>query len=171
MPKGFILYVKGCTLANKWLGKIISRLVLVLIAILLFEAIARYIFNSPTSWSIELATFVFGAYFLLGSGYILLKDRHVSMDLFSSRWSERKKAIINVATIPLPLSYLVTFLVGGVGSVQYALRFHQTSPSIWGPPLAPIKIIMLVGAGILLLTVIVFLIRNLSIIFKGKDIT
>lgn len=170
MPKALVIYVQSIQSMNTHLGKILKFGVVVLVGILLIEAISRYGFNTPTVWSIELSEFIFGFYFFIAGGYVLLREGHVKMDAFYSRWSPKTRAIADLATFPLLAVYLIVFVWGGISSAEEALRFGQHTPSIWGPPLAPIKIIMVVGAVLLLLQGVAFLIRDLSIIFRGRDV-
>lgn len=169
MPKVLVSYVRYIESMTRWVGGLLKYAVLVLIAILLVEAVSRYVFNASTSWSIELSQFVLGAYFLLGGGYVLLRGGHIRMDIFYSRWSPRTKAISGVATFSLLAVYLIVFIIGGIGEAAFSLRLDQHSASVWGPPLAPIKIIITVGAGLLLLQGLAFFIRDLSFI-RGKPI-
>lgn len=169
MSKALLSYVHYIELFNIRLGKILGSLVFVLIGILLFEAVSRYIFNAPTGWSVELSAFVFGTYFILGGGYVLLRGGHVNMDILYNRWSPKTRAIVNLATFSLIAAYLVVFMVGGIENVSYSLKWGQHSASMWAPPLAPIKIITTVGAGLLLLQGVAFFIRDLSIA-RGKPI-
>jgi len=170
MPKALVTYVRYIESMNTWLGKILSFCIFLLIGILVIEGISRYVFNAPTPWSIELSQFTLGTYFLIGGGYALLRGAHVKMDVLSSRWSPKTKAIVDLATFSLLAVYLIVVILGGINNAAYALRFDQHSGTLWGPPLAPIKIIITVGAGLLLLQAVAFFIRDLSIVFKGKDL-
>lgn len=169
MPKALVTYVRYIESTNAWLGKILSGAIFGLIGILLIEAVSRYIFNAPTPWSVELSGFVFGTYFLIGGGYVLLRGSHVKMDALYSRWSPKTKAIADAATFSLLAVYLIVLILGGIPSTAFSLSFGQHSHTMWGPPLAPIKIIVIVGAVILLLQGVAFFIRDLSII-RGKPI-
>ena len=80
------------------------------------------------------------AYYLLGGGYSMQLDSHVRMDVLYSRWSPKTKAVLDCITAIGLVAYLVVLLYGGVSSTQYALEYSQKNYSVWGPPLAPIKI-------------------------------
>lgn len=170
MPKALMTVARYIDSMSMWLGKILKFGIFVLIGILLYEIVSRYIFNSPTSWSVELGGFVFGAYFFIGGAYVLVRGAHVRMDILSSRWSPKTKAIVDLVTFPLFAVYLIVFIWGGFDSIEYALRLGQHSSSMWGPPLAPVKIIVTVGAALLLLQGLSLFIKDLSTIFKGKDL-
>ena len=58
-------------------------------AFLLFEVVARYMFNSPTSWATEATTMLFVAYTILSGGYLLLHRGHIKVDIFYQQFSPR----------------------------------------------------------------------------------
>ncbi len=169
MPRALVNFVRYIEAFNARLGKIVSYGLFVMVFILLFEAVSRYIFKSPTPWSVELTMFVFGAYFFIGGGYVLLRGGHVRMDAFYSKFSPKKKAIFDIATFFLAAFFLVTFIWGGILDAAFSIEFGQRYATMWGPPVAPIKIIITAGGVILLLQVLAFLIRDISII-RGKPI-
>ena len=169
MPRVLEAYVRNIESFNVRVGKIFAGGLFVMVFILLLEAVSRYVFEYPTPWSVELTMFVFGTYFFIGGGYVLLRGGHVKMDAIYSRWSPKRRAITDLATFSLAAFYLVTFIVGGIADVTFTIKFDQHYATMWGPPLAPIKIIVLVGGIILLLQAAAFFIRDLSLI-KGKPI-
>ena len=169
MPKALVGFVRYVDAMSTWLGKILSYSLLFILAIMIIEAVLRYVFNAPTLWSIEMSQFTFGTYVALGGAYVLVKRMHVNMDILSSRWSPRTRAIVDIATFALLAVYLIVFIKGGIFSVAYSLAFNVTSRSPWAPPLGPIKIIVTVGAGLLLLQAVAILIRDLATV-TGKKI-
>jgi len=169
MPKALAKFIQCVDTVNTWLGKITRLGIFVLIGILLWETISRYLFKRPIAWSTELSAMVFGFYFLIGGGYTLLKNNHVRMDIIYSRWSPRTRAVVDICTFPLLAVYLIVFIKGGINIVRYALETNQRSMSAWGPPLAPIEIITTIGAFLLFLQGVVMFIRDLHTAIKGGE--
>jgi TRAP-type mannitol/chloroaromatic compound transport system permease small subunit len=89
-------------------------------------------------------------------------DSHVRMDLLYSRWKPRTRAMVDVVTAGFLLFYLIVLLVGGISSTQYAIEYGQKNYSSWAPPLAPIKIVMVIGIALMLLQVIAVLFKDLA---------
>ena len=162
-------YAHGIELFSTWVGKGVEYCIFLLLAIMLIEGVRRYFFNDPTTWSVELGKFVLGSYFILGGAFVYLSGGQVRMDIFYSRWSTKRRAIADIATVFAGIIYLAILFRGSFDNVLFAVKFNQISSTPWGPPLAPIKIIMAVGIGLLLLQVIASLIRNIYIV-KGKPI-
>jgi len=133
---------------------------LLIIAMQLSDGISRNLFNAPFSWTLELTMFIFAGYMFLVSGYTMIHEQHVRMDIFYSRWSPKKKAIFDVATFPLAAVLFITVIIGGINSVEYTVRTGQHTATSWGPILAPINIVFLVASIIFFLQIIAFLIRD-----------
>jgi TRAP-type mannitol/chloroaromatic compound transport system permease small subunit len=159
VPKAIRLYVHYVDAFNTVVGKITMYVIFLMMAILLLAAIGRTVFNLSLIWTVETAQFTMAAYYLVGGAYSLILNGHVRMDLLYGRWSRRRQAATDVLTDLLLIFYLVIMIIGAVSSIDYALEYNQTSRSAWGPPLAPIKIIM--GTGLLLM-----LLQSVSTFFK-----
>ncbi|MBI5722314.1 MAG: TRAP transporter small permease subunit [Burkholderiales bacterium] len=97
--------------ANLWLGKFIMWLVLAAVIISAGNAILRKAFNIGSNAWLEIQWYLFAGVFMLGVGYVMLKNAHVRIDFISSKLSRRTNAIIDSAgivvfTIPLALIML-----------------------------------------------------------------
>lgn len=90
------------------LGKVIMWLVLAATLISAGNAIVRKAFNIGSNAYLEIQWYLFAGVFMLGVGYVMLKNGHVRIDFISSRLSKRTNAIIDsigivVFTIPLAI--------------------------------------------------------------------
>ena len=63
--------------------------------------IAVSVFSVSVVWLQELTQYLFGALFLLAAGAVLLTDGHVRVDLFYSRWSARRRALVDLLGLTL----------------------------------------------------------------------
>jgi TRAP-type C4-dicarboxylate transport system permease small subunit len=79
MPKVIKLYVRYVDAVNRVLGNVVMFLALVMMGVLLFASLTRYVFNVPFVWIIEMAQFLMAAYYILGGGYSMQLDAHVRM--------------------------------------------------------------------------------------------
>lgn len=154
---------------NRVVGRIAMLLVILMIAILLYSSIARTVFNLPPAWVVEMAQFLLVAYYLLGGGYSMQLDAHVRMDLFYSRWLPEKRAFIDTLTAFCLIFYLVVLLWGGISSTEYAIQYGQKNYSAWAPPLAPIKILMVIGIVLMLLQAVAVFFRDLARV-RGEEL-
>jgi TRAP-type mannitol/chloroaromatic compound transport system permease small subunit len=170
MPKAVKIFVKAIDATNKVVGKFSMYLVFGMIGILLYEPIARNLFDKSSIWAVEMAQFTMAAYYLLGGGYSLILKGHVRMDLLYGRWSDKKKALVDAITCLFLIFYLVFLLFGAYSSVEYAVMYGERRNSAWAPYMAPIKIIMGVGILLMLLQAIATFFKDLAKA-RGEDIT
>ena len=162
MPKAVIKFVHAVDAVNKVVGTFSMYLVFVMIGILLYEPIARNLFGVSSIWSVEMAQFTMAAYYLLGGGFSMMLKGHVRMDLLYGRWSDKKKATVDVFTGLFMMFYLVFLLYGAYSSIEYAVMYGQKNRSAWAPYMAPIKIIMGTGVLLMLLQAIATFFKDLA---------
>lgn len=137
-------------------------LTFVLLGILVESSIARLLFGVSHIWSVEMAMFTMTAYYLLGGALSEQDNYHVRMDLFYNRLSPRGKAIIDSITGLCVIFYLFFLFTGAVSNTHWAWTHKQVNFSAWAPPMTPIKVIMSVGIGLMLLQVIATFFRDLA---------
>jgi TRAP-type mannitol/chloroaromatic compound transport system permease small subunit len=169
MPKAIRAYVRWIEGLNRFVGEFSMYIVLLMTAILVFETLSRAFFNKPHIWVVEIIEFLMAAYYLLGGGYSVILHGHVRMDLLYGRWSEKGKAIADLITAPFLIFYVVFLLVGGISALDYALRYGQRNYTPWGPPLAPIKVIMVIGIALMLMQTFATFFRDLARA-KGEEL-
>ena len=162
MPKAVTIFVRYVEATNRAVGKFSQYLIFAMMGVLLFESIARTLFNQPHIWVVEIAQFLMAAYYLLGGGYSMILKGHVRMDLLYGRWSAKRQALADVITGPVLIFYLVFLLVGAYSSIEYAVKYGQKNYTPWAPPLAPIKIIMAIGMLLMLLQAIATFFKDLA---------
>jgi len=162
MPKVIRLYVRYVDAVNRVLGNIVMYLALVIMGVLLFGSLTRYVFNVPFVWIIEMAQFLMAAYYILGGGYSMQLDAHVRMDVFYERWKPKTRAFVDSITAFFLVFYLAFMVYGGYSSTTYSLKYNQTNYSAWAPPMAPIKIIMTVGIVLMLLQAIAIFFKDVA---------
>jgi tripartite ATP-independent transporter DctM subunit len=70
-------------------GIAVSVLYLVAAGATLWEVIARYVFNAPTQWAFEVVMVLCATSWMLSSGYVTLKQRHIGITVFHVMASDR----------------------------------------------------------------------------------
>ena len=105
------------------------------------EVFMRYVMNAPTSWALDVTTMSFGALFMLGAAYALLKGAHVRTDMLWDKYSERKKGTVDlISYVVLFFPVMITFLVISVDDAWYSFTIQETSEqSPWRPLLWPFR--------------------------------
>lgn len=153
-------YLHYIDLINDWTGKIFSFAFIPLTLIAVFEVVSRYMFNRPTLWAWDINIQLLAIITMFGGGYTLLKGEHVIVDIFVSRFSLRKRAIVDSITGLLVL-FAVGILVWKATQMGWDsfLRRERLS-SVWEPPIYPLKMMVPIGALLLFLQGSAKFIRN-----------
>ena len=155
---------------SKWSGYILSGLVIVMGLIITYEVVARYFFNNPTNWAMELATMLFGTYMLGGGAWTLYRKAHVKMDIFYNKWRPRTRAIIDVLTFPFFLLFFSIMLwkSGSYGMQSvYSLEHSHTA---WGPPIYHWKMTLPGAVFLIILQGLADFIRNLYCALTSEEL-
>ena len=84
-------------------GKAVSWLLIPMMLSLVYEVFMRYLFHSPTIWSMDMAVILFGINFMVGSAYCLQSGGHIRTDFFYNNWSVKTKAKVDI------LMYILLF--------------------------------------------------------------
>lgn len=161
MPGWIITLVRVIEGFNYYVGRVALYLFFLLGGILLWSIIAKAFFRPPL-WTQEMSQFTLVAYFMLGGAYALQLGSNVRMDLLYQRWSPRRRAMTDIVTVFAMITFLAVIIWGGLDSVIYALEVGERSRSVWRPYLAPVKIIIVTGAVMMLLQSVCFLIRDIA---------
>lgn len=160
---GFIrAYVRFTDKLSLRVGVVGMVLTFVLLFFLVESSLARLVFGMSHIWSTEMAMFTMSAYYLLGGALSEQDDYHVRMDLLYSRFSPRAKAIVDCITSPILFFYIGSLFVSAVGSTLWSIEYKQVNYSPWAPPLAPIKIVMTIGIGLMLMQLAAIFFRDLA---------
>ena len=157
--------------ANDHIGRLVYWLVLAMVLISAGNAIIRKVFSMSSNAWLELQWYLFSAVFLLASGYTLLRNEHVRIDIVVGRLSARAQAwveIFGTILFLLPMSLMLTWM-----SWPYFLRAYpenEQSGSAGGLMLWPARILLPVGFLLLSLQGISELIKRIAFLAgQGPD--
>jgi TRAP-type mannitol/chloroaromatic compound transport system permease small subunit len=98
---------------SEWMGRWVAWLVLFAVLISAANASMRKAFNMSSNGFLEIQWYLFAAVFLLASGYTLLRQEHVKIDVVSGRFSKRTQIwidIIGICVFLLPFTFMITKL-------------------------------------------------------------
>ena len=153
---------------NEWVGRIVSFGLIVMMGIMVFEVVRRYVFDNPTTWAWQVNGLLFSAVLVLGGGYVLLHNGHVRLDIIRERMSERGKLIADIATFPVFLMFLSVVVWQGWRMAYSSLVMRQHMMGFFQAPIYPTKIAFFIAAVLLLLQGIAIFTRNI-ISLRGKS--
>ncbi|MBL1240937.1 MAG: TRAP transporter small permease subunit [OCS116 cluster bacterium] len=139
------------TTTNKHTYGLVKWIVFIIAGLMVVEVISRYSLTAPTSWAPELATLLFGPFFLLGGPYLLHMGGHVAVDLVSSRATGKLKMTLEIVAISLAMVFGGILLWFSVPLVMSSFNYAETSYSAWNPIIWPSKAALPFASLLLLL--------------------
>jgi len=96
MMKLLLAVSRAIDALNERIGRLVLWLVLAMVLVSSANALSRYAFNLSSNAWLELQWYLFAAVFLLCSGYTLLHNEHIRIDVVSSRLSRRTQVWIDI---------------------------------------------------------------------------
>lgn len=151
MPVWLSVPASVITTVNRWLFKVTVWLMAVVVPVMLYEVVARYVFDAPTVWGMELSVLIFGPYFLFGGPYLLHLKGHVALDLVRQRLSERWTRRLDLVNYPIIMVFCAILLYYSAPAAWSAWEYKETSFSAWNPPIWPVKAAVPLALALMLL--------------------
>ncbi|MEM6321080.1 MAG: TRAP transporter small permease subunit [Bacteroidota bacterium] len=152
---------------NEKIGTATAWLTVLLMVWVCFDVAMRYIFNNSVAWRTELEWHIFALIFLFGAGYALKHDKHVRVDLFYAKFSEKQKAVVNfLGTLLFLIPWCVVILMASYRYAHNSWLMNEGSPDNGLPARYLIKFAITIGMGLLLLQAISLLINSLLTLFQ-----
>ena len=147
----------------RWFG-------LLLILVVVYDVVARYIFNAPTIWGYEIAMALGMSLYCWGYAYTESKHGHVRVDVFYIHMSPRARAIVDTIggfLFFLPVIGLVVFAAWNNMMWSWGVM-EKSVEGYWYPPWYPLRTMIFLGFALLLMQGVANLSRSLYQTIKGR---
>jgi len=98
---------------TKYFAYLTAFVLVLLVALILYDASARYLFSEGSTALQELEWHFFDVIILLSISYTLQQNAHVRVDIFYDTFSKKTKLLVNILTFIffiLPLSFLIIYI-------------------------------------------------------------
>jgi len=66
---------------SAWFGKAFGWLIILMTLGMSYEVASRYLFNAPTTWSLDVSFIMYGTLFMMGGAYTLSRGTQAKVDL------------------------------------------------------------------------------------------
>lgn len=127
------------------ISRIAMLLVAVIVLIIFYEVIMRYIFEKPTLWVNEMSLWLGGMIYLLSGWYVMQQRGHIRIFILydiAPKWIQRTFDCISTLFICL---FAAAVIYGGGGEAWAKLMRWETFGTAWDPPIpATMKPLILV---------------------------
>lgn len=137
---------------SEFVGRAISWLTLGMIGVLVVEIFFRYFLDSPTLWAHETSTMLYGAFCMLAGCYTLRHRGHVRSEVIWGALPKRGQAFCDVLIFSAGFVVLSIFLKLSIAfAAESWAVLEYSNKSMWQPPLYPIKTVIPLAVGLVLL--------------------
>ena len=119
---------------DRILGGILAFLMGVMTLDVLWQVLSRYLLQSPSSFTDELARFLLIWIGVLGAAYVAGQDRHLAIDLLPSRLTgkPKRRLMVWIALLIVVFAFSV-MVIGGSRLVYITLYLGQKSSALQVP--------------------------------------
>ena len=156
---------------NDRMGRSIYWLILIMVIISTVNALCRKLFNMSSNAFLEIQWYLFAAVFLLGSGYTLLRNEHVRIDVFSSKFSPRGQLWIDIfGTVVFLFPFTLLILYDGWRYFVFSFTGWEWSLNPGGLLVWPAKLLIPLGFLLLFLQGVAQLIKLIGALQGEGDI-
>jgi len=154
-------------LINEWAGRLFSYLALWMMVSVTYEVVARYIFNRPTVWSMEINQYTLCGYIALTGGYVLLHGNHVTVDIVVEHFGARTRALLDLLTSSAFFSFILVLIWTSGIVASEAWEYREHSETLLAMPLFPSKVVIPIGGALLLLQGVAKFARDIRVVVSG----
>jgi TRAP-type C4-dicarboxylate transport system permease small subunit len=112
------------------LDSVLFFLFCIMVGSILIQVFARYVLNSPTAWSEELARFLMAAVTMLGSATVIRREGHIAVTVLVDRLPRPLASLIALLRDALVIWMAGSLVYYGIGLTQVAGRQVTTGMEI-----------------------------------------
>lgn len=154
---------------NTRVGRLAYWLVLVAVLVSAGNATVRYTLNTSSNAWLEIQWYLFSAVFLLCSGYTLLHNQHVRIDIITGRFSKKTQAWIDIfgtLFFLMPMALAILWLSWPVFVDAYTHK--EVSTNAGGLIVWPARLLLPAGFLLLILQGFSELIKRMAFVLGVK---
>ncbi len=153
--KNFLaVYDKILKILTRITGVIAGLLVLFTGFMIVYEVVCRSVFNAPTEWVMEIATYFLVVAGFLGMGVTYADKRHIHVDILVARLSPKTRCYIEVLTSLAGIFFSYLFMTQAWSMAMLSLEMNNCAPTTLSTPLWIPQMALPAGMGVLLLHVL-----------------
>ncbi|SNY96722.1 TRAP transporter small permease [Halomonas sp. hl-4] len=127
-----------------------SILVLAFMALTIcYDAMMRHVFSAPTSWSLEINSFLLVYLAVMGAAEAQRHDAHIRIEFFADKLPVRVQALVGVATGLLGATFSFIMVWRGGIMMSQAFEYGERVSSSLGTPIGIPYAMLPLGFGLL----------------------
>jgi len=144
-----------------FLGRVTMMLIVLLLAVMIYEVMLRYVFERPTLWANELSLWIAGFVFLLAGLYAMQQRSHIRIFIvydLMPRWLQRTCDTVSTLLI---LGFTAGLIWGAYGEASAQFFRWETLGTAFDPPIpATLTPMILIAVSLVTLQAFSNLVRD-----------
>lgn len=118
-----------------FIGRVTMVLVALLLSVMLYEVVLRYVFERPTLWANELSLWIAGFVFLFAGLYAMQQRSHIRIFLLYDQFGQNGRRICDVTSTLLIGVFAFGVIWGGYNEAVQQFYRWETLGTAFDPPL------------------------------------
>ncbi|MFH1639729.1 MAG: TRAP transporter small permease subunit [Chloroflexota bacterium] len=142
---------------------------LIIMGLVTFEVVMRYVFHSPIIWGIDMRSQIYGTALMFAASYTLIVRGHVTIDIIMVNLSLPHARLLEFCNYVI--FYAPTVFAIFWSQVLMAMRawaILENDKTLWAPPIYPMKTLLAVAYFLLFVTGISEAVKDF-ITFRNGD--
>ncbi len=127
-----------------------------------YEVVVRYVFKSPTTWSLDCGIYLVMWGTLLGAAYTLKWHGHVGVEVLVAKFSKNRQRQLKIFVYILMLLFCMILTWSGMVSCIDAYKFNEVTLSYMRTPLYIPMFSIVAGSALMVLEIISQLIEMIQ---------
>ena len=144
-----------------FIGRVTMLLIALVVGVMMYEVILRYVFERPTLWANELSLWMAGFVFILAGFYAMQQRSHIRIFLLYDMLPRNLQRTCDTVSTFLILLFAFFLVYGGYGEAKAKLLRWETFGTVFDPPIpATLKPLVLLVVCLVALQALLNLIKD-----------
>ena len=162
-------FVRAAEAVNDVVGRTVAYLTLVTVLVCATVVVIRYAFQTGFIWLQELFVWTHATAFMLGSGFTLMINRHVRVDILYATRSQKTRAWLDlVSTIVFLFPWLIVLWYYAWPYVAASWQLGEESPQVGGMPALYLLKTVLLGFCVLMMLQGLSILARSTLVIAGR---
>ena len=118
-----------------FVGRVTMLLVALLVGVMMWEVVLRYVFERPTLWANELSLWMAGFVFILSGFYAMQQRSHIRIFLLYDMLPRNLQRTCDCISTFLIITFAFFLIYGGYGEAKAKFLRWETFGTIFDPPI------------------------------------
>ena len=160
-------YSKFMDVVEKIIRILLFITVAVMVVVMIYQVILRYVFSASNSWSEELCRYLFIYSVMLGAAIAVRRNSHLQIDVLTGRFSPRLKNIVTIIATLAGIVFLGYLFFYSLSLMKTGAK--TASAGIPGVNMAMTYFAIPLGIVLMVLCSIEVILKNVHELRAGKE--